>query len=281
MIHDGNKPRFLNSGKVKDVYDMGDDTLMFRFSDRVSAFDVKFHDTIYRKGEILCKFAQYWFENLRTPNHFVRRLSNTEMLVKKMNMIPLECVVRGYLYGSLVGRFRNNQVKLPPNSGTRLASRLGSPMFDPTTKSEHDMPVSRKHAIESELVTAGQYDTLYDTSISVYETIAGHMNSAGFILADLKLEFGISDGQILLGDSIGPDEYRLWSKDSYAIGQRQDSYDKQILRDWLEETGWKKRFQDDLARGVESEPPDIPPGISKKITARYISSYTTITGLDI
>lgn len=281
MIHDGIKPRFLNSGKVKDVYDMGDDTLMFRFSDRVSAFDVKFHDTIYRKGETLCKFAQYWFENLRAPNHFVRRLSNTEMLVKKMNMIPLECVVRGYLYGSLVGRFRNNQAKLPPNSGTRLASRLGSPMFDPTTKSEHDMPVSRKHAIESELVTAGQYDILYDTSISIYETIAGYMDSAGFILADLKLEFGISDGQILLGDSIGPDEYRLWSKDSYAIGQRQDSYDKQILRDWLEETGWKKRFQDDLARGVESEPPDIPPGISKKITARYISSYTAITGLDI
>lgn len=281
MTSNANLPRFLNSGKVKDVYDMGDGTLMFSFSDRVSAFDVKFHNIIRYKGEVLCKFAQYWFENLPDPNHFMRRLSDTEMLVKKMEMIPLECVVRGYLYGSLMSRFRNNQVELSPNSDTRLASQLGSPMFDPTTKSEHDMPVSRQHAIKSNLVTAEQYDTLHDTSISIYETMAKQVNKAGFILADLKLEFGILDGQILLGDSIGPDEYRLWPKDSYVVGQRQDSYDKQILRDWLAETGWQRRFQDDLSSGMESEPPDIPPEISEKITTRYVSSYTAITGLDI
>lgn len=274
-------PRFLNSGKVKDVYDMGDGTLMFRFSDRVSAFDVQFHDVIPRKGEVLCKFAQYWFRNISVPNHFVRSLSDTEILVKKMDMIPLECVVRGYLYGSLMSRFKDSKVELPPDSNTELASQLNSPIFDPTTKSKHDKPVSRQHAIESGLVTAHQYDTLRDVSISIYETMAEQVDAVGFILADLKLEFGIIDGQILLGDSIGPDEYRLWPKDSYVVGQRQDSYDKQILRDWLVEAGWERRFQDDLSLGVESQPPEIPPEISEKITARYISSYAAITGLDI
>ena len=273
MTYNTAPPRFLNSGKVKDVYDMGDGTLMFRFSDRVSAFDVQFHDIIPRKGEVLCKFAQYWFRNISVPNHFVCSLSDTEILVKKMDMIPLECVVRGYLYGSLMSRFKNNQVE--------LASQLASPIFDPTTKSKHDRPISRQYAIESGLVTAHQYDTLSDVSISIYKTMAKQVDAAGFILADLKLEFGIMDGQILLGDSIGPDEYRLWPKDSYVVGQRQDSYDKQILRDWLVEAGWERKFQDDLSLGVESQPPDIPSDISEKITARYISSYAAITGLDI
>lgn len=272
-------PRFLTSGKVKDVYDMGDDTLMFRFSDRVSAFDVKFGDTIHRKGEVLCKFARYWFEKLSVPNHFVKLLSDTEMLVQKMDMIPLECVVRGYLYGSLLNRFRNDQAELPPNSDDIIASKLGRPMFDPTTKSEHDTPVTRDTAIESNLVTAEQFDTLQNHSISIYNTMAKQVDAAGFILADLKLEFGIYDGQIKLGDSIGPDEYRLWPKDTYAVGQVQDSYDKQILRDWLAETGWEEQFQKDLSSGVKSMPPTIPDTISEKLTDRYVSSYAMITGM--
>ena len=272
------RPRFLASGKVKDVYDMGDGTLMFRFSDRVSAFDVKFGDMIPRKGEALCKFAQYWFDALPGPNHFVRRLSDVEMLVKRMDMIPLECVVRGYLYGSFMDRFGAGKVELPPGSGIALASKLGRPVFDPTTKSEHDAPVGREEAISAGLLTKEQYELLQSRSLAIYGMMAARARDAGFVLADLKLEFGVLDGQILLGDSIGPDEYRLWPADSYAPGNRQESYDKQILRDWLVETGWAKRFGDDLAAGVKSTPPAIPQDISEMMSSRYVSSYEALTG---
>ena len=101
---------FLNSGKVKDVYDMGDDTLLFNFSNRVSAYDVKFQNEIPKKGEVLCKFAQFWFEQLDVKNHFVKSYSNTEIIVKKMNMLPIECVVRGYFYGSMVNRWESGEI---------------------------------------------------------------------------------------------------------------------------------------------------------------------------
>lgn len=263
---------------MKDVYDAGDGTLLFAFSDRVSAFDVKFADTIPRKGEMLCAFAKFWFERIPGPNHYVRRVSSDTMLVRKLDMIPMECVVRGYLYGSLMERFRRGEAALPPGSGSALASPLAEPVFDPTTKSEHDVPVDRRGAIDGGLVSGDMFDDLQERSISIYNAMSDIVGKAGFILADLKLEFGTLDGTVHLADSIGPDEYRLWPRESYEPGRTQEAHDKQILRDWLVRNGWAERFERDRAAGRTHKAPHIPADISRMMTARYVSSYDTITG---
>ena len=270
--------KFLTSGKVKDLYDPGDDTLVFRFSDRVSAFDVKFKENIPKKGEVLCKFAEFWFNELKTPNHFVKRISDNEIIVKKMKMLPIECVVRGYFYGSLVNRWTKGEVKIPEGTDTILASKLSHPIFDPTTKSEHDIPINKEKALKMNLVTLDQYDWLEKTSLEIYKQMEKVSSDAGFILADLKLEFGLLDGEITLGDSIGPDEYRLWSKDSYNVGKVQEAYDKQILRDWLTENGYQKKFDEAREAGNEPIAPPIPLEIIHKMTMRYITAYEKITG---
>ena len=290
---------YVAGGKVKDIYEIDDDnpdTLLFKFSDRVSAYDVKFTQDIPRKGEVLCRFAEFWFERLSSiPNHFVRRVSDTEIIVKKMTMLPMECVVRGYLYGSLYDRYMSGRVSLPPGADTALASRLPEPVFDPTTKSEHDVPVTRQTAVSSGLVSAAQYDWLENASISVYNEISSVADSAGFILADLKLEFGVLDtgdpdaaldvnentAILALGDSIGPDEYRMWPKSEFETGRVQSSYDKQILRDWLSEHGYKKHFADELQAGRVPTPPSIPSDVISKMTARYVDSFAKITGIKI
>jgi len=265
--------KFLASGKVKDIYDLEDGNLLFLFSDRVSAYDVKFKEEIPKKGEILCKFAEFWFKELNIPNHFVKTESKTGIIVKKMNMIPIECVVRGYFYGSLVSRWKCGDVNLPDDANTELAAKLPEPIFDPTTKSTHDVVIDKKQAIELNLVTNEEFNWLSNTSIQIYKNMASIADSAGFILADLKLEFGKLDDKILLGDSIGPDEYRLWPKDSYSIGKIQESYDKQLLRDWLTNNGYQKKFDDDRANGKEPVPPKIPDFLIKKMSERYIIAY--------
>ena len=270
--------KFLTSGKVKDLYDVDNETLQFKFSDRVSAYDVKFKQDIPRKGEVLCKFAEFWFNELPVPNHFVRRVSDTEILVKKMKMLPIECVVRGYFYGSLVNRWKKGEILLPDGTDTTLAAKLLEPIFDPTTKSEHDIPINKQKALDMKLVTTEQYEWLEKTSLDIYKRMAEIADSAGFILADLKLEFGILDGKITLGDSIGPDEYRLWPKDSYAIGKTQEAYDKQILRDWLTEHGFQKQFDDARDAGQEPIAPQIPNDIIQKMTQRYVTAFEKLTG---
>ena len=225
--------KFLTSGKVKDVYELEDGKLLFKFSNRVSAYDVKFKDEIPKKGEVLCKFAEYWFKKLDVPNHFVERKSDTEIIVKKMNMLPIECVVRGYFYGSFVSRWKelhNNIDRKELENGVQkdLASKLPRPIFDPTTKSTHDVPVSKEESVSQKLVTSDEYDWLEVKSIQIYETMAKIADNSGFILADLKLEFGKLNNEIILADSIGPDEFRLWPKDTYKIGETQEAYDKQL-----------------------------------------------------
>ena len=273
--------KFLTSGKVKDLYDPGDDTLVFKFSDRVSAYDVKFQEDIPKKGEVLCKFAEFWFNELPVSNHFVKRQSDTEIMVKKMKMLPIECVVRGYFYGSLVSRWKKGEVQVPEGTDTTLAAKLPKPIFDPTTKSEHDIPIDKSKALEMKLVTEEQYNWLEKTSIDIYKKMAEISDSAGFILADLKLEFGILDGKITLGDSIGPDEYRLWPKDSYEVGKIQEAYDKQLLRDWLTANGYQKQFDDDRDAGKEPTAPAIPEEIIQKMTQRYVTAYEKVTGLTL
>ncbi len=270
--------KFLTSGKVKDIYNVDENTILFKFSDRVSAYDVKFKQDIPRKGEILCKFAEFWFSKLPVSNHFIRRESDTEIVVKKMQMLPIECVVRGYFYGSLVSRWEKDQVIIPEGTDTKLAAKLPEPLFDPTTKSEHDIPINKTKALEMNLVTEEQYNWLEKTSIAIYKKMAEIADGVGFILADLKLEFGLLDGEITLGDSIGPDEYRLWPKDSFEIGKIQEAYDKQLLRDWLTANGYQKQFDDARNQGKEPIAPEIPDEIIAKMTERYVIAYEKLTG---
>ena len=270
--------KFLTSGKVKDVYDLEDGNLLFKFSDRVSAYDVKFKDEIPKKGKVLCRFAEFWFEKLDIPNHFVKTNSETEITVKKMQMLPIECIVRGYFYGSLVSRWKNNEITLDGNISTELASELPKPIFDPTTKSSHDVPVNKTQAISQQLVTSEEFDLLSKKSIEIYQNMRIIADQAGFILADLKLEFGKLNNEILLGDSIGPDEFRLWPKDSYEIGKTQETYDKQLLRDWLTEHGYQKEFDDVRANDDEPVAPSIPAELITKMTDRYVIAYEHMTG---
>ena len=272
--------KFIGSGKVKDLYDPenNDDTILFKFSDRVSAYDVKFTEDIPKKGKVLCKFAEFWFDELDVPNHFIRTNSDNEIIVKKMQMLPIECVVRGYFYGSLAKRWGKNEITLPENTDTTLAAKLLQPIFDPTTKSEHDIPIDKQKALEMNLVTEEQYNWLERTSLDIYKKMSDIADGAGFVLADLKLEFGILDGKITLGDSIGPDEYRLWSKDTYKIGEIQESFDKQILRDWLTANGYQKKFDEARDAGKEPVAPKIPQEIIEKMTMRYVTAYEKMTG---
>ena len=269
--------KFLTSGKVKDVFDLGNN-ILFKFSDRVSAYDVKFNDEIPKKGEVLCKFAEFWFDELDVKNHFVERKSDTEMIVKKMDMLPIECVVRGYFYGSLVSRYESGQISLDGNVKKELASKLPTPIFDPTTKSTHDIPINKEEAISQNLVSSEEFDWLSNKSIEIYQNMAAIADKSGFILADLKLEFGKLDDEIILGDSIGPDEYRLWPKDQYHVGKTQEAYDKQLLRDWLTVNGYQTKFDEFRAKGQEPIAPTIPNDLISKMTERYVSAYERITG---
>ena len=269
--------KFLTSGKVKDIYELEDGNLLFKFSNRVSAYDVKFKDEIARKGEVLCKFAEYWFKKLDVPNHFVERRSDTEIVVKKIHMLPIECVVRGYFYGSLFSRWKNSKIFLDKDTPAELAAQLSKPIFDPTTKSTHDIPLDKEQAISQELVTNEEYDWLSEKSINIYQKMVTIADNAGFILADLKLEFGKLNDEIILADSIGPDEFRLWPKNTYKIGKTQDAYDKQLLRDWLTENGYQEKFEDARSRGEEPIAPSIPSDLISKMTQRYVSAYERMT----
>lgn len=271
--------RFLRSGKVKDIYELDENNYLFHFTDRVSAFDVKFSTPIPRKGEVLCKFAEFWFNSLNVKNHYVRTEAKDRMVVKKMTMIPIECVVRGYFYGSLVQRWNEGRVKIPENTDTRIAAKLGKPLFDPTTKSEdHDVPISREDALRMGLASAEEYDWLEKTSLAIYGTMSVVAEKAGFILADLKMEFGKMGNEIILGDSIGPDEYRLWPIESYSVGKAQESYDKQLLRDWLAARGFQKKFDEDRKQGRIPVAPELPADLCEELSSRYLNSYARITG---
>ena len=271
--------KFLRSGKVKDIYELDDGNLLFHFSDRVSAFDVKFPTPIPRKGEILCKFAKFWFKKIQTPNHYVKTEAKDKMVVKKMEMIPIECVVRGYFYGSFIQRWKEGQITIPKNIDTRIAAKMQEPIFDPTTKSEtHDLPITKNIALARGLVSTKEFDWLEETSIDVYKNMSKIAEKSGFILADLKLEFGKSSDEILLGDSIGPDEYRMWPKDTYQVGKTQQSFDKQLLRDWLAVRGFQKRFEEDRNAGKDPLAPELPSELSQEMSTRYIAAYERITG---
>ena len=276
--------RLIRRGKVKDVYDMEDGRILFHFSDRISAFDVKMNTPIPRKGEVLCKFAEYWFNTLGISHHMLKLQGKDKMIAKRIDIIPIECVVRGYFYGSIVERYNNGELGtylLPNNFLPITAAKLIEPIFDPTTKSEeHDIPISGNEAISIGILSRQEFDYLRETSISLYKKMSLITERAGFIMADVKFEFGRdpSTGDMLLGDSIGPDEYRLWLTSDYRPGKIQESYDKQLLRDWLIKIGFKAKVDKLREQGKKPDPPELPVEIISKLTRRYIFAYETITG---
>lgn len=274
------KPRgtFLRSGKVKDIYELDADRLLFYFTDRVSAFDVILPSTIPRKGEVLCKLSAFWFETLGVPNHMVSVEGSNIMVVNKMTMIPVECVVRGYLYGSLYDRLLKGEVSLPVEKV--LAAKLPQPYFDPTTKSEvKDEPITETEIVREGRMTSSELREVKEATLSIYAKMGQRAIQHGFILADLKLEFGRRDGRVLLGDSIGPDEFRMWPADRYAPGKSQDSYDKQPVRDWLTSAGYKEKLDRARKSGEPTPaPPLLPPELISLVSDRYVHIYEVLTG---
>lgn len=273
--------RLTRSGKVKDIYELDSGNILFHFSDRISAFDVKMATPIPKKGEVLCKFAEFWFDTLQTPNHMLKVVAKDKMEVKKLQMIPLECVVRGYFYGSFVELYKEHLGKeLPSSFRPVLGSKLPEPIFDPTTKSEeHDRPIDRHRVVSSGILSDNHYDFLEKTSISLYKKMSNIVERAGFIIADVKFEFGVDEkGSILLGDSLGPDEYRLWLKTRYQPGKIQESYDKQLLRDWLIEIGFKDMIDRLAMEGKKPESPQISSQVVNELSRRYIFAYEQISG---
>jgi phosphoribosylaminoimidazole-succinocarboxamide synthase len=269
-------------GKVKDIYKLDGERLLFLFTDRVSAYDIVLPSTIPRKGEVLCKLAAYWFNYLKVLHHMVRVEEPNRMVVRKLKMIPVECVVRGYLYGSLYERVAKGEVSLPVKPIN--ATKLPEPYFDPTTKSDvKDEPVTIGQIVDEGWLDAEEIAELKDRSIGIYKKMSGRADKAGFILADLKLEFGFDEkSNIILADSIGPDEFRLWPKENYSPGKNQESYDKQLIRDWLSKVGYKDAL-DKARKSGQPTPrsPDLPVELINETSNRYIVAYERLTGLKL
>ncbi len=269
-------------GKVKDIYELDSEQLLFIFTDRVSAYDIVLPSTIPRKGEVLCKLAAYWFNYLKVPHHMVRVENANRMVVRKLKMIPVECVVRGYLYGSLYERLVKGDVNLPVKPIN--ATKLPEPYFDPTTKSDvKDEPVTIDQIVDEGWLDPGEMAALKDSSLNIYKKMSERADNAGFILADLKLEFGFDEeGNIVLADSIGPDEFRLWPKENYSLGKNQESYDKQLIRDWLSKVGFKKTLDEARKNGQPTpRPPDLPKDLIDETSKRYVVAYERLTGLKL
>lgn len=274
-------------GKVRDVYDLGDKLLIVA-SDRLSAFDVVLPTGIPDKGKVLTKLSVFWFRQMGdiVKNHILEvdvgkypdalkkysdDLRDRSMLVKKARVIPVECVVRGYLSGSGWNDYKNTGMicgmKLP--GGLVESAKLEHPIFTPTTKAEegHDMNISFEELVS--IVGENLSKRLRDLSIKVYEKGCEIAERKGIIIADTKFEFGIVDDEMIIVDEIlTPDSSRFWSKKLYKAGGAQDSYDKQIVRDYLNTLDWDKTYPG----------PELPESVAGKARARYIEILEILTG---
>jgi phosphoribosylaminoimidazole-succinocarboxamide synthase len=274
-------------GKVRDIYEAGEHLLMVA-TDRISAFDVVLPDPIPDKGRVLTGLSLYWFDELKhvVPNHLLTAdpsefptsvsrmasdLPGRAMVVKRAQMVPIECVARGYLSGSGWKEYRESGsvcgIRLP--EGLVESDRLPEPIFTPATKATtgHDINISLEEAAEQ--VGTGLAERLKELTLSVYEFAAARALERGIILADTKFEFGFADGELILCDEVlTPDSSRFWPADAYEPGQAQPSFDKQYVRDWLDESGWDH----------EPPPPALPPEVIEQTAARYREAYERITG---
>ncbi len=275
----------VRRGKVRDIYDCGD-RLLFVATDRISAFDWVLPTGIPDKGRVLTQLSEMWFGRLDVPNHLLSMdldavrlpsgvdrdsLTGRSMVVKKTEVVPIECVVRGYLSGSGWKEYQKTRsvcgVSLP--AGLRESERLAEPIFTPATKEEsgHDVNISFERMCE--IIGQDKANRLKTLSLEIYRRGAEHALQKGIIIADTKFEFGSIGGQLILIDEVlTPDSSRFWPVDSYEPGRSPPSFDKQFVRDWLETTGWDKN----------STPPPLPQDVAERTRAKYVDAYTRLSG---
>ena len=285
----------LNRGKVRDVYAVDDARLLFVATDRISAFDVVMPNGIPDKGRVLTQISLFWFQQLQNlvhshqvrnhlisanvgvyPTHlkaFRDQLEGRSMLVKRLSMIPVECIVRGYLAGSGWKEYQKSGtvcgIKLP--EGLRESDQLPEPMFTPSTKADNGHDINISPAEASRIVGERLARQMEETSLAIYKAAAEYARNRGIIIADTKFEFGIDTGggNLVLADEVlTPDSSRFWDIEKYEPGRSQDSFDKQYLRDYLETLDWNK----------EPPAPTLPDEVVEMTRTKYLEAYQRLTG---
>ncbi|HEY1330009.1 MAG TPA: phosphoribosylaminoimidazolesuccinocarboxamide synthase [Actinomycetota bacterium] len=274
-------------GKVRDIYEAGDDLLLVA-TDRISAFDVVLPTPIPGKGQVLTGLSLYWFERTKdlVANHLLsadarsfpepfgsqaESLAGRAMLVRRAEVVPVECVARGYITGSGWKEYRESGsvCGIPLPAGLVESQRLPEPIFTPTTKAAtgHDLPLTL--AETEDLVGKGLAERLRELTLSLYEFAAARALERGIILADTKFEFGFAGGElILIDEALTPDSSRFWPADRFEAGRGQPSFDKQYVRDWLDASGWDH----------EPPPPELPAEVVEQTSARYREAYERVAG---
>lgn len=276
----------ISSGKVREIYNAGNDRLMMCVSDRISAFDSILPVMIEDKGKILNKISEFWFDYVKDiiPNHIIttkleefpeefrnKDFEGRSMLVKKLKMLPIECIVRGYITGSGWKSYKENGtvcgIKLP--EGLQESEKLPEAIFTPSTKAEegHDINISFEETCN--LIGKDLAEKVKSKSIEIYTKCADYAKSKGIIIADTKFEFGLDEnGELVLADEVlTPDSSRFWPEDDYEIGRSQKSFDKQYMRDWLKENNWTPEAN--MA---------IPEDVVNTTREKYVQAYEKLTG---
>ena len=289
VLRETNLPgvKLHSRGKVRDVYEVGEDQLLIVATDRLSAFDVVMAEGIPDKGHVLTQLSIFWFELFRNiPSHvltakvdeypaalrpFSDQLAGRSMLVKKARPFPIECVARGFLAGSGWKDYRSTGavcgIRLP--SGLMESSRLESPIFTPATKAAtgHDENISWEQTVEA--VGRANAEQLRDRTLALYSRARDYASERGILIADTKLEWGVWRDEIILIDEVlTPDSSRFWPKEGYTPGKPQPSFDKQFVRDYLESLKWNK----------QPPPPALPPEVVERTAEKYRNAYRLITG---
>jgi phosphoribosylaminoimidazole-succinocarboxamide synthase len=280
------RPLFIK-GKVRNVYDLGDQLLII-VTDRISAFDVVFPNLIPSKGKVLNKISEFWFEYTGdiVGNHMVttdinqypddlkqfrEELEGRSMLVRKITMVDAECIVRGYLEGSGLKEYQKSGtvcgIKL--STGLRQCDKLPEPIFSPSTKALEGHDENVTFEVLADKIGLELASQLRDTSIALYNKASRHAESKGIILADTKFEFGIADGKLVLADeALTPDSSRFWAMGEYEPGRPQKSFDKQFVREYLEAVQWNK----------QPPAPELPEDVIRKTEQKYVEAYEMVTG---
>ena len=276
----------ISSGKVREIYEVDEKSLLIVVSDRISAFDVILPNEVPDKGKILNMISEFWFDYTKDiiKNHVIStkvsdfpvecqndQYENRSMLVKKLKMVPIECIVRGYITGSGWKSYKENGtvcgIKLP--EGLQESQKLDEPIFTPSTKAAegHDENISFEKTCE--IIGTDLAQKIKNASIEIYKKCAEYALSRGIIIADTKFEFGLDeDGNLVLGDEVlTPDSSRFWPLDEYTVGKSQKSFDKQYLRDWLKANSWDA-----------SNPTPIPADVIEVTRNKYIEAYERLTG---
>jgi len=277
-------------GKVRNVYDLGD-SLLIVVTDRISAFDVVFDELIPDKGAVLNSISAFWFDFTKDiiPNHvistnpaeypmglsaYAEQLKGRSMWVKKVAMLPVECIVRGYLEGSALKEYRKSGtvggIRMP--EGLLQGDKLPQPLFTPSTKAEEGHDINITYPQLEELIGRDDAKLLSDAALALYEKASAYALSKGIILADTKFEFGKIDGRLVVADEVfTPDSSRFWDLSDYRPGRAQKSFDKQFLREWLETLDWDKTYP----------APRLPEDVIEKTAAKYRECYRLLTGKEI